>query len=123
MEDEPKFIKFKYTSTQVFSIQVPLHPGDRLRKNDKIIQHLRNRLTHKKAQIAKNNVSKLMRGEFFFSIKNILYKTLLPDTSKINKEIIMDKIIESLNDPLNDEYYMDHPDGTNSLTLKQEDGR
>lgn len=112
MEDEPKFIK-----------QVPLHPGDRLRKNNKIIQHLRNKLTHKKAQIAKNNVSKLMHGELVFSIKNILCKTSLPDTSKINKEIIMDKIIESLNDPLNDKYYMDHPDGTNSLTLKQEDGR
>ena len=112
MEDEPKF---KYTSIQVFSIQVPLHPGDRLRKNDKIIQHLRNRLTHKKVQIAKNNVSKLMRGEFVFSIKNILYKTLLPDTSKINKEIIMD--------PLNDGYYIDHPDGTNSLILKRENGR
>ena len=37
--------------------------------------------------------------------------------------MIMDTIIESLNDLLNDEYYIDHPGGTNSFTLKQEDGR
>ena len=106
-----------------FIKQVPLHPRDRLRKNNKQIQHPRNRFTLKKAQIARNNVSKLMRGEFEFSIKSILNNTLLFDTSKRNKEIIMDKIIESLNDPLNDVYYIDQPDGANSFTLKREDGR
>ena len=35
----------------------------------------------------------------------------------------MDKIIESLMNRLNENYYIDHPDGTNSFTLKQEDGR
>ena len=35
----------------------------------------------------------------------------------------MDKIIESLMDLLNKKYYIDHPDGTNSFTLKREDGR
>ena len=35
----------------------------------------------------------------------------------------MTKIIELLNDPLNDEYYVHHPDDTNSFTLKREDGR
>ena len=54
-----------------------------------------------------------MRGEFDFSIKNILNKTLQFDTSKIKEEMIINKIIESLNDPLNDEYYIDYPDGTN----------
>ena len=73
----------------------------------------------KKAQIARNIVSKLMRREFGFSMKNILNETLLFDTKKIG----VDAIIESLNDLLNDEYYIDHPDGTNSFTLKQEDGR
>ena len=53
-----------------------------------------------------------MRGEFNFSMKNILKKTLLSDTSKINEEVIIDKIIESLNDPLNDKYYIDYPDDT-----------
>ena len=64
-----------------------------------------------------------MRGEFNFSIKNILNKNLFFDISKINKEVIMEKIIQSVNDPLNDKYYIDHPDGTNSFTLKREDGR
>lgn len=62
-----------------------------------------------------------MRGEFNFS-KNI-NKTLLFDTSKINEEVIMDKIFKSLNDPLNDEYYIEHPDGTNAFTLKPRSGR
>ena len=64
-----------------------------------------------------------MHGEFDFSVKYILNKTLLFDTSKRNEEVIMDKIIESLMDRLNENYYIDHPDGTNSFTLKQEDGR
>ena len=60
MEDEPKLIK-----------QVPVQPSDRMRKNNKQIQHLRNRLTQKKVQIERNNVSKLMRGELDFSMKSI----------------------------------------------------
>ena len=36
---------------------------------------------------------------------------------------VIDKINESLNDRLNDEYYIDHSDGTNSFTLKREDGK
>ena len=64
-----------------------------------------------------------MHGEFDFSIKYILNKTLLFDTSKRNEEVIMDKIIESLMNRLNENYYIDHPDDTNSFTLKQEDGR
>ena len=36
---------------------------------------------------------------------------ILFDTSKINEEVIIGKIIESLTDPLNDEYYIDHLDG------------
>lgn len=74
-----------------------------------------------KGQIARDNVSKLMRGEFNFSKK--INKTLLFDTSKINEEVIMDKIFKSLNDPLNDEYYIEHPDGTNAFTLKPKSGR
>ena len=64
-----------------------------------------------------------MHGEFDFSVKNILNKTLLFDTSKRNEEVMMDKIIVSLMDLLNKKYYIDHPDGTNSFTLKREDGR
>ena len=38
----------------------------------------------KKAQIARNIVSKLMRREFGFSMRNILNETLLFDTKKID---------------------------------------
>ena len=45
------------------------------------------------------------------------------NTSKIKEEVIIGKIIELFNVPLNDEYYIDHPGGTNSSTLKRKDGR
>ena len=60
-----------------------------------------------------------MRGEFDFSLKNVLNKTLVFDTSKINREVITDEIIELINDPLIDEYYIDHPSGINSFTLNE----
>ena len=62
-------------------------------------------------QIGKNNVSKLMRGKFDFSPEKLLNKT--SDTSKINEEIIMDSIIDALNDKTNDEFYIEHPVGSN----------
>ena len=62
-------------------------------------------------QIGKNNVSKLMRGKFDFSSEKLLNKTF--DTSKINEEIIMDSIIDALNDKTNDEFYIEHPVGSN----------
>ena len=55
--------------------------------------------------------------------KKILNKTLIFDTTKVNKEIIMDKIIEALGDKTNDEFYFEHPVGSNYFTLKREDGR
>ena len=54
--------------------------------------------------------------------KKILSKTLLFDTKKIDEEIIMDRIIEAL-PPTNDEFYIEHPVGSNAFTIKQEDGR
>ena len=62
-------------------------------------------------QIGKNNVSKLMRDKFDFSSEKLLNKTF--DTSKINEEIIMDSIIDALNDKTNDEFYIEHPVGSN----------
>ena len=99
-----------------------LHPRNRHPPSNKL-KRRRGKLAAKEAQVIRNNISRLMRGEFNFSIKNILNKTLLFDTSKRKQEVIIDRIIESLNDPLNDEYCIDHPDGTNSFTLKQENGR
>ena len=47
---------------------------------------------------------------------------MLFDTKKIDEEIIIDRIIEAL-PPTNDEFYIEHPVGSNEFTLKQEDGR
>ena len=48
---------------------------------------------------------------------------MIVDTSKINEEIIMGKIIDALNDKINDEFYIEHPVRSNYFTLKREDGR
>ena len=55
--------------------------------------------------------------------KKELNKILIFDTTKVNKEIIMDNIIEALGDKINDEFYFEHPVGSNYFTLTQEDGR
>ena len=61
-------------------------------------------MKNKEGQIGRDNVTKLMRGEFDFNLKKILNKTLIFNTTKINEEIIMDKIIEALNYKTNDEF-------------------
>ena len=76
-----------------------------------------------KDQVARDNVSKLMRGEFGFNPEKILNKTLMFDTNKIDEEIIMDMMIDALNDKTNDEFYIDHPVGSDYFSLKREDGR
>ena len=45
----------------------------------------------------------------------MLNKTLLFDTKKIDEEIIIDRIIEAL-PPKNDEFYIEHPVGSNEFT-------
>ena len=64
-----------------------------------------------------------MRVEFDLNPKKILNKTLIFDTTKINEEIIMDKITEALNDKANDKFYIEHPVDSNYFTLKRENGR
>ena len=102
--------------------QVPLHPRERLKKITKRMVHPRDKMKNKAAQIARDNVSALMNEKFVFDPKKILNKTLLFDTSKIDEELIMDKIMQVL-PPDNDEFYIEHPEGSNSFTLKREDGR
>ena len=62
-----------------------------------------------------------MNGKFSFDPKKILNETLLFDTTKIDEEIIMDMIIHALPTG-NDDFYIEHPIGSNSFTLKREDG-
>ena len=110
-EEEVKFIK-----------QVPLHPREQLKKITKKLVHPRDKMKNKEAQIARDNVSALMNEKFIFDPKKILNKTLLFDTSKIDGELIMDKIIQAL-PPDNDDFYIEHLEGSDSFTLKREDGR
>ena len=100
-------------------IQIPAYPRDKLRKTTNKPKHLRNRMKNIEGKIGRQNVSKLMRGEFNFNPK----KTLIFDTTKINEEIIIDKIIEALNDKTNKEFYIEHSPGPTYFTLKPEDGR
>ena len=48
------------------------------------------------------NTENLMLGELNFDPKQILNKTLLFDTTIIDEEIIVDRIIDALNSPYND---------------------
>ena len=106
-----------------FIKQVSSHPGDRLQNIDRKLNHLRNRMKNIKDQVARDNVSKLMRGEFGFNPEKILNKKLMFDTNKIDEEIIMDMMIDALNDKTNDEFYIEHPVGSDYFSLKREDGR
>ena len=79
-------------------------------------------MKNRKQQTTRENVSALVNGKFSFDPKKILNKTLLFDTTKIDEEIIMDMIIRALTAD-NDDFYIEHPVGSNSFTLKREDGR
>ena len=57
-----------------------------------------------------------------FSPKKILNKALLFDTSRVDDEIIMDKIINALPKD-NDDYYNEHSTDSNYFILRREDGR
>ena len=50
-----------------FIKQVPSHPRDKLQRIDRKLKHARDRMKNKEDQAARDNVSKLMRGEFEFN--------------------------------------------------------
>ena len=56
IDEKNKFIK-----------QVPSHQRDRLQRIYRKLKHQRNRMKNIKDQVARDNVSKLMRGEFYFN--------------------------------------------------------
>ena len=58
---------------------------------------------------ANENTENLMLGEFNFDTKKILNKT--------------DRITDAINNPYNDEYWIEHKPGINCFTLRLEDGR
>ena len=75
-------------------------------------------MKNREQKIARENFSALMNGKFSFDPKIILNGSLLFDT----KKIIMDRIIQALPAD-NDEFYIEHPIGSDSFTLKRDDGR
>ena len=79
-------------------------------------------MKNKELQIARDNVSALMSGKFSFSPEILLNKTILFDVSRVDEEKIMDKIIENL-PSTNDDFYIIHEPGTNSFSLRREDGK
>ena len=56
---------------------------------------------------ANENTENLMLSEFSFDPKEILNKKLIFDTTIIDEEIIIDRIIDAINDSFNDKYWID----------------
>ena len=81
-------------------------------------------MKYREQQIARENVSALMNGKFSFDPKRKKKsnRTFLFDNKKIDKEIIMDRIMQAL-PAENGKFYIEHPIGSYSFTLKREDGR
>lgn len=73
-------------------------------------------------QIAAKNSEILLKVKFNFSPKKILNKSILFDTSCIDEEKVIDKILEALLADKNKLYVLQEP-GTNTFTLKSKDGK
>ena len=65
-----------------------------------------------------------MEGKFSFQPEKIdtLIPQILFDTSRVDEETIMDKIIENL-PSTNDEFYIIHEPETKSFSLRRQDGK
>ena len=70
---------------------------------------------------ANENTENLILGEFNFHPKQILNKTLIFNITHRWRD--KNRIIDALNDPYNDRYWIEHEPGTNYFTLGLEDGR
>ena len=71
-------------------------------------------MKEKELEIARSNVSPLMEGKFDFRGKELLTKTLLFDTSRVNEKLIVNRIMQNLPGG-KDELYILHEPGTNSF--------
>ena len=92
-----------------------------MEKKTKALKHPRDRLKTEELQVARENVSSLMEGKLNSSPEQFLNKTVLFDISKVNKEKIIDRIIENLPKD-NDKVHIVHEPGTNASSLRREDG-
>ena len=109
-DDGVKFIK-----------QVLAHLRNKLRRKTKTLKVSRDRMGEKELKIARKDVSALMRGKFTFDPEVFLNKTVLFDTSKIDEEKIIDRILENIPDD-NGNSYLIHEPGTNAFLLRRKDG-
>ena len=64
-----------------------------------------------------------MISEFNFDPKEILNKTLIFDMSMVHEGVIINRIIDAINDPFNDKYWIEYKPVTNYFTLRLEDGK
>ena len=119
-----------------FIKQVPLHPRERKKRLEKLdekvhiikevasakskpikakrkIDKMKN--ITKQIQAANENSINLLLGKFDFDPRKSLNKTLIFDTSVLGEEIIIDRIIDAINDPFIDKYWIEHKPGTNYL--------
>ena len=78
---------------------------------------------NKQIKAANENTKNLMLSEFNFDPEEILNETLVFDTSLTDEEIVIDRIIDAINDSLNNKYWIERKPGTNYFTLKLEDGK
>ena len=94
-----------------------------LQRRNRKLKHPRNIMKNIEDQVTRDNVSKLMRGEFDFNPEKILNKTLTFVTNKIDERNNDGLMIDALNDKTIDEFYIEYPVGSNCFTLRREDGR
>ena len=78
---------------------------------------------NEQTKVANENTGNLILGNFNFDPKVILNKRLIFDTTTMDEEIIIDRIIDAIDNPYNDEYWIEHKPGTNYFTLRLENGR
>ena len=76
-------------------------------------------MKNREQEIARENISDLMNGKFSLDPKKISNKTLLFDTTKIDKEILVDMIIRALLAD-NDDFYIEHLHESIPFTLKRQ---
>ena len=116
---------------------MPLHPCERKKRLGKFNQNVnivseiasakrkpikakkeidKTKFINEQIKAANKNTKNLMLGNFNFDRKVILNKRLIFDTTIIDKETIIYRIIDATGNPYNDECWIKHKPGTNYFT-------
>ena len=78
-------------------------------------------MKEKELKVARDNVSTLTQGKFVFDPEHFSNKTVLFDTSNVDEEQIIDRILENIPGD-NDNIYLVHEQDTNAFSLRRKDG-